>query len=213
MPTEVRCVEGCGDPTLAIVSIVIAIVSVGVAITALLITRRSFKMAKAEHEVFLDQLGARADLSVNVSLDYPEADEDGVIVTRATRQAVRVLIGVESIGQKAAEHVGFNVLLPLRADEPKWTNQRGRITDPGDPTTTPEQLTTSDGEEHPTHYVDKITDRIGSEHRASYVTFHVELTEAGEEVRIPIKGKVWCDDMPEGVDERVKKIELTLRRV
>ena len=55
-------------------------------------------------------------------------------------------------------------------------------------------------------------ERIGNEHRVAYVTFHVVTPEPGEDLRLPVKAKVWCDDMPDGTEDWVEQVECVIRR-
>jgi hypothetical protein len=214
-PVEVHCVEGCdggGVDGYNLAGLGIAPLSLVIAVVALRIAFRGLGIARAEHAVRTKERSARGDLEPTLRVVAPGTDEEGVIESPPMRLTVRVEAGITSVGDKPAEHVGINLLLPLRAEEPIWTDPQGRPTRDGALNTTSEVLTDQDGKQHPVHYLDKTVSRIGPEARVAYVTFHVASSpKAGQELRIPIKFKVWCDDMPEGVDERVTQVDVVVR--
>lgn len=218
-PTPVECVEGCGgDSLLAVASIAIATISVIVAAASLYTNRHMLRMARTEHQVFLDMVLSRADFKLDVWIQHHEVT-DGVIETDADRIGVQLQLGIANTGKKAASSVGVNLLAPTTADVFTWITPQGQDLggrdDTSGPVSTAEELVAEDGTRHPAHFLIRQIHRVGL--RDSHVSF-AKLSfrmppQPGSEIVVPVKFKVWADELPDDLEDRVRQIEFRLRRV
>lgn len=217
-PKPVECVEGCGgESVLAVASIVIAAVSVIATLASLYTNRRMFKMARTEHAAFLAQLNARADFKPTVEVPHHEI-VDGVLETEADRIGITLQIGIANTGDKSAPNVGVNLLLPAKVRDVEWIADKNRgLPLPtqdraAGPLDTPEELIAKDGSRHRAYYLTRIYDTIGtSTHVVGFAKLGVAMPggPGTHEIVVPVKLKVWNDDVPQG---RIEQIEFTLRR-
>lgn len=198
-------------PILAIVGIYIAVrawqaanENLVVAQDSLKVARDALEISKVEHEVFLANYNARADLHLTVTL-MDSSDDNRTI--NATAAYLRWEIGLRNSGDRTATNVGVNFVLPILLRDPIWTNQVGaplheqQLT--GGPLTTDEMLGIPTGE-LPSHYMTKMIDRVeGTErtHVVMYVTALFDLPdEVGVPAHLPVIARAWCAELPDDVD-------------
>ena len=132
--------------TVAYIGLVVAFLSLAVALGAWRVSHTSLAIAREEHRIFLKQIRARADFDIEIYVaDYP----DGIIETSKPEVHIKWQVGMSNSGEIAAEMVGVNFLMPKWVEDPCSVTQGNmRMPDPHQtqgPTTTAEELTDSDG--------------------------------------------------------------------
>lgn len=218
----VKCVQGCGgDSTVSAIGIIVAFLSLGIAIAAFRISRDSLAIARREHKVFMEQVNARTDFELTVRLVDPGGAEDGDVVETYNDDELELRweLGVKVSGDKAAGDVGMNFLVPDSTARLSWVTQRGSgiKDDLGrfGPLIAPEELDAKDGSKHPAWYLIYERPRLSKPTAlVRYASAAVPLhnVEVGTDVPIPVKFKVWSDDLPDDVTERSKTMEVIVRR-
>jgi hypothetical protein len=214
----VECVKGCGgDSTVTAIGLIVAFLSLAVAVSAWRLSNKSLGIATTEHRVFMERLNARADFELNCYVVSPPLN-DGVYETTASVFAIKWQMGITNSGEKAANDVGVNFLIPHERTVPKsfgWVTQANqRIGDAGRVMTTAEELVATDGSRHPAHYlileIPRQTRRTAG---VIFATADLKSPPPGEEIAIPYKFKVWSDDLPDDVEARTVEGEIRVRRV
>lgn len=218
---SVRCVEGCGGGnTVAIIGLVVALLSLGIALAAWRVSQDSLRIARREHQVFMDRLNARADFAVTLYLADRKAPEHVLEVTNPAGTPVRLKwqLGIENVGDKPADGALINFLLPAVATDPKWVTQTGNpIPDRGlrhGPMSTAEELVAENNSRHPAQYLIMEMDRVplkGS--RVAFASAAIPTPAVGDEVRVPVSFRIESDDLPDDVRERRIDLETTVRHV
>ena len=210
----VRCVEGCsGDSTAAIIGLVVAGLSLAVALAAWKISQSSLGIARAEHQVFLDQLNQRADFNLDLVV---AGAPDGVIETSNNDVRLKWQAGISNSGEKAARASTINFLVPGDLRELKWVLQDGReMPDPHmqhGPMSTAEQLPETG---IPSSYLIREVERVSL--RGSRVAFAEATIPApanpGEERSVPASFRIESDDLPDDVQDQRVDYTVTIRRV
>jgi hypothetical protein len=211
----VRCVEGCGEGTgtLAAIGLVVAMLSLGAALAAWKVSSGSLAIVEEEHSVFKAQLAARADFSLTI-----ESIGGAIIGTGQPHVEVIWRLGVKNIGDRVANDVGINFLVPEEGiEELLWTDEAGTFMPQtaSDRLKTSEKLPASDGTSWPAQYLATSVDRFTkSTHHVIHARAVIDCPpDVGETRIVPVKFKVWCDDLPDDVDARWETQELMLSRV
>ncbi|MEZ5078406.1 MAG: hypothetical protein R2725_13300 [Solirubrobacterales bacterium] len=219
---SVRCVEGCGGgtETLGIIGLVVALLSLAVAIKAWMVSDASLRIARAEHREFEKKLNARADFALDLALDNPEP-RDGVVDLTTQKAFLRWKIDINNIGEIAADGVTVEFLFPsdiaVRKADIGWTMLDGSWMGTGNaddhvPLPTSEEVTTDDGESVPAEYLVKDMGRISVTRRpVLFAGIKVERPKRGEEIRVPVSVRIRSDDLPDDVDDRRAFCETILR--
>ena len=169
-------------------------------------------MAREEHQAFLQEMRATADFDLTVELDDVVGN---VIETTADQFALVWRLGIKNSGEKAANDVGVNFLIPQGIPGFAWRTARTDAHTVGaarEIELTPEILTASDGAESQAQYLATKIDRIDLR------THHVLRAEAtmrpaGAETIISVKFKVWADELPDEVEARWVTHEVVVRKV
>jgi hypothetical protein len=210
----IRCVEGCGEGTgtVSAIGLVVAMLSLGAALAAWKVSRRSLAIVEDEHKVFKGQLDARADFDLTI-----EPIGGSILATGRPHVEVIWRLGIKNTGNRAANDVGINFLVPEKeVSELLWTDEAGtlRPSTASDRLTTSEELPGSDGTSWPAQYLATTVPRFTK--RTHHVIFARAViacpTAIGDTRVIPVKFKVWADEMPDEVEARWKTQELKLSR-
>jgi hypothetical protein len=217
---SVECVKGCGgDSTITAIGLAVAFLSLAVAFAAWRISHRSLDIANTEHQEFMRQLNARADFELTLYVDSPALEDGSVLESEQPVAGIRWEMGIHNSGDKAANDVGANFLIPADLDRDffRWVTQSGesRNDDPAKtgPMTTPEELLASDQSRHPAQYLIREVERQTRKgDRLLFAFAQAKMPPHGEERKLPFKFKVWSDDLPDDVEERTIEREITLRR-
>ena len=215
---SVRCVEGCGGDaasTVAIIGLVVALLGIAIALAAWKIAHESLKIAREQHQEFRKELLATADFNLTIEVE----GHDDLVETDADRIRLVWRLGIKNTGAKAASDVGLNFLVPKQLGSFSWfsagtsgilnanvVGAEQRRHDTG------ETLPTAD-EQIPAQFIDKILSRLGLRtHHVSTAEATIVLPNPGDEVVVPVKFKVWSDELPDDVDDRSIRHEVTVRR-
>lgn len=212
---SVRCVEGCGgDSTVTAIALVVALLSLAAAVAAWSVSQRSLAIAGREHQIFVERLNARADFVLDL---YLAGGADGHIVESDQPHVwIKWQMGMANSGQKAAEAVGVNFVVPGDLDELAWVRQdSGPVSDPRNeygPMSTAEELPTGSGLS--AQYLAKKVDRVSL--RDNVVAFAMAAVpmpaNPGEERQVIASFRVWSDDLPEDIPDQRAELTITLRR-
>lgn len=181
----------------------------------------ALEISREQHSEFLKRLNAHAKYVVIPQLIHPTAPDDGVVTYKGdARLTVRWMIGVKNIGEKAGTHVKVNVILPLRVENPIWTTPEGKPIKsdyPSGPFLTPEVLLRSDGSDPQefSHYLLKVIPRVGIKRNNVVMTVQGEIImpDTNSPVVIPVKAKIWSDEMEDDLNSVAEVIETTFTRV
>jgi hypothetical protein len=123
--------------------------------------------------------------------------------------------GIKNTGERAAGPTGINFLVPDDLRRLRWETQQGRP-DPGkkqEVLLTAEELEGSDGTRSTAQYLFHQYDRVSKRtHYVGWVGMEAPVPRTGER-RVPMKFKVWSDELPDDVEERQHTIEVRVRRV
>lgn len=213
---SVRCIEGCGgggEPA-AYIGLVVAFLSLAVAFAAWRVSQNSLKIAREEHRVFLRQLNARADFELTIE----GKDHGPEIVTYAEEVKVVWKLGITNSGQRAAADVGINFLAPqLGVEGLVWTEETARFVSSqraAERLTTTDELPASDGTSWPAQYLVQTLDRLSRRtHHISFAMATLVSPPPGESRIVPVKFKVWSDELPDDVEARWVTNELIIKRL
>jgi hypothetical protein len=218
----VRCVEGCGggEPTAAYIGLVVAFLSLAVALAAWRVSHRSLQIARDEHRVFLKQINARADFDLTIDIVDRHLPDDGAIESSEEEIELKWQLGIENSGDKAALSALINFLVPTDISASlAWITQNGlSVPDPHrqhGPMSTAEELPAADGTRHPAHYLVKEVPRISLRGaRVGFATAQIKTpANPGEERIVPVSFRVESDDLPDDVEDRRIELETTIRRI
>lgn len=88
---------------------VVALLSLAIAIKAWKVSDSSLSIANEQHREFLRQLRARADFQIELHL---ESHPDGNIETAEDQVTLKWRTSIENTGSKAANSVGVNLMAP-----------------------------------------------------------------------------------------------------
>lgn len=225
----VECSNCGGGPKLwvALGSVFLAASSLVVALAAAIFAKRSagsaaesaelareeVAMTRAEHEVWLKRMEARADLRLD--LRTINADDEGVLRTTGSSVSVRVEVGVANAGELVAGQTTINVLAPRRTQNLRWCGPLGEDTELSHlrPAETDEKVQGGDGEGRQAEYLSRAIDQVGLRTPVVvHVRFTVNVPDEGERV-VSLRAKASADELPEGVDEVVADHLVCVRRV
>jgi hypothetical protein len=216
---EVRCVDGCGETLPIVIGLVVAAISAVISGFAVFDARRSrraaeqsLRIAQEQHAVFLEERSARADFTVELSVQHPPP-ERRALRAASGGQAVRVRLRVTNVGTRAANPLRMNLLYPERCTAERWTGEDGSwIT--GEvpvPITADESLQVA-GEPIATNQVYREWESlIPDSVMIAFFQVAVPLDEGWPEVEVPFSVRAWADHMPDGIDNRRDDVVITLR--
>jgi len=208
---QVECVGGCGGggdvSTLGAIGLAVALISVGLAVYAVKLSKQSADSARAslaiaeeQHSVFMKEIRASATFEVTVEAVEPEAS--GTVPSG--EQRVMWGIALKNVGEKAATHVGLSFYAPRQVGGLTWALTRAVSRKWGsDQRTDSEQvLEASDGSRWTTRVLRHELDRLGvDEHYVVFVTGIVSGLPPGVERRLPGKLIAWSEDLADGVPQ------------
>jgi hypothetical protein len=208
--SPVRCIEGCGgggEPTvLALIGLVMAFLSLAIALKAWKVSDSSLAIANQQHQEFLKALQARADFDVSLHL---EEHPDWLVETDSDEVRLKLRLVITNSGTKAATDVGVNLLAPAELRDLKSEGKQATT-----PTTKIEELTASDGSTYPAQYLVELIPRFSLS--MTNIKFASAVFDApkmpGDERLVPLLFRVWSDDMPDDVDVRSATGEIQIRR-
>jgi hypothetical protein len=176
--------------------------SLGAAIAAWRLASNSFSILKDEHEVFKAELNARADFRLSIET----LNKGSIIGTSQPEVQLIWKLGIKNTGDRAANDVGINFLIPEQGiRDLLWTDEAGTLwpATASDRLTTSEELPGSDGTAWPAQYLAKTVGRFTK--RTNHVLFAraiIKTPGPGESRVVPVKFKVWADEMPDDVEDR-----------
>lgn len=226
--TEVECVNGCGSggdvSALGMIGLAVALISMALAVYAVKLSkqsadsaRNSLGIAEEQHAVFLQQRDARAEFELSIYLDrYPPTK---VIETTEDEVRLKWNMGIQNVGSKVASRVGVNLLIPSSLTNFHWTDQTGRfvLSNPTQLLQTSEELPAGDGSSEPSQYLVETLDTVDlTTSQVCFASATVESPPPGQERTVPVKFKVWSDDLTpneQGERARYEILETTIRRV
>ncbi len=195
----VRCIEGCGggEPTaLTLLGLVVAFLSLAIALKAWKVSDSSLAIATQQHQEFLKALRARADFEIEL---YLEGHFGWIVETDADEIRLEWKLVITNSGTKAAADVGVNLLAPADLRDLQSEGKRATA-----PTTKIEDLQASDGSTYPAQYLVELIERFSL--RMTYVKFASATVDTprtpGDERLVPLLFRVWSDDMSDDVDIR-----------
>lgn len=192
---EVHC-SNCGSsPVLAWGGIVIAAAALIVALIALNVTRRQLTIDERQHEEFMRIQGARA--SFDLTLRFPQADDDGVLYTDGA-EGVSVLleIGLKNTGTKRARSTLLNVVCPPHAAA-KWCGPTGEDIEESRRRAAPtsERLIDGDGRDLECEYLSLVLPEVGIKpHYVKHVRFMGRVPKSGDGT-LPFRVSAQADEL------------------
>lgn len=199
--------------TVAILAIVIAFISLAVALCGARDMRESVKMQKREHEAYLARLEAIPKLDVVVRANAPEGEISDLQLTPLTNTWIRLSVGAENVGKGDAEDILLNLCLPQFVQGFRWTNGQGA--EHGELPSTDSLEVLSDGtNQHPIQWLQKQDLRVArGRHVASYFAFWMAV-EPGKERTIPVWWKFQSPDFiteenPKGLVQGVEMVRFS----
>jgi len=196
----------------AAIGLVVAMLSLAAALAAWKVASRSLAIVEEEHGVFKAQLAARADFDLTV-----EPINGSIIATGQTYVEVVWRLGIKNTGDRVGHDVGINFLVPEEGVEDLlWTDEAGTHMPQtaSERLKTSEELPASDGTSWRAQYMATSVDRFTkSTHHVIHARAIIDCpAELGQTRFVPVKLKVWCDDLPDDVEARWKTQELKLSK-
>jgi hypothetical protein len=197
----VECIN-CGEGADALFWVTVG--ALAVAFLALVMTFFQFRQ-------FLKELRARARF--RLTLTPLDVDRDGVLRTAAEVGIVRVQLGIENYGDRAAGETVINVLVPEEAEELSWSGPEGEELEGEDVSfPTSERIRASDGMEYAGKYLAMVLPRIGT--NPSHVLYFKFKISLPAEIRftVPLRVRVEADEIPADRDAYVADLNVLVER-
>ena len=215
---SVRCVEGCGGDTastVAIIGLVVALLGIAIALAAWKIAHESLKIAREQHQEFRKELLATADFNLTIEVE----GHDDLVETDADRIRLVWRLGIKNTGTKAASDVGLNFLVPKQLGNFSWFSAgtsgilNANVVGAEQRRHDTSETLPAGSEQVAGQFIDKTLSRLGLRtHHVSKAEATVVLPKPGDERVIPVKFKVWADELPDDVDDRSIRHETIVRR-
>jgi hypothetical protein len=194
----VYCVATASDHTgtivagigvgLAAIGVIVALIALVVSLRALNIAREEHGLSVTEHKEFLRQITARADIVLTAGL-LPDMGDTYVL--QASAAIIRVQIGLQNVGDKAAGETTVEVLLPGGLTGLYWSD-RGGTQLPTDSSPARERLPLPQGGEAAAQL---LTRKIARVPRGAPEYLWMMFTVASAPAEIVVRIKARSDDL------------------
>lgn len=187
--------DNCADHAPSTLNYVLAAVAVGsllVTLGSLVVAARALRLNRENADVAARERGRRAGFSIELTAKSADWSSDGEI-------HVLIGVGVSNTGDLAAGRTGINLAVPEDIAVFKWEHVVGeqRAAEPA-----PERLGEG-ADARQAKYIDRELDRVGVRGTRLVRARAVTTVPRDAAYRLPVRARVWADELPDRVEERV----------